>query len=231
MSQQQILIVEDEVPIREMIAFHLVRAGFETVEAGDCRSARRMLADERPDLALIDLSMPSLDGIEATRQIKQACPGALVSGGLSNISFSFRGQDRIREAIHSVFLYHAIAAGQDILLLSARLAFHWDLLERAMAAAEAGPVAWRDAGRPFLTAPGALTRAVSDTIADIAGIVPELSTGGGTSDGRFIAPTGAQVVELGPVNASIHKVNERVRIDDLEPLARMYEGILRRMLG
>ena len=92
-------------------------------------------------------------------------------------------------------------------------------------------VAWRDAGRPFLTAPGALTRAVSDSIEEVAGIVPEFSTGGGTSDGRFIAPTGTQVVELGPVNASIHKVNERVQIDDLDPLARMYEGILRRILG
>jgi succinyl-diaminopimelate desuccinylase len=92
-------------------------------------------------------------------------------------------------------------------------------------------VTWRDAGRPFLTAPGALTRAVSETVEEIAGLAPDLSTGGGTSDGRFIAPTGAQVVELGPVNASIHKVNERVRIDDLEPLARMYEGILRRILG
>ncbi len=92
-------------------------------------------------------------------------------------------------------------------------------------------VAWRDAGRPFLTAPGALTRAVSDSIEAVAGIVPELSTGGGTSDGRFIAPTGAQVVELGPVNASIHKVNERVSVADLDPLARMYEGVLKRLLG
>ena len=60
-----------------------------------------------------------LDFIEATRQIKQACPGALISGGLSNISFSFRGQDRIREAIHSVFLYHAIQAGLDMAIVNA----------------------------------------------------------------------------------------------------------------
>jgi len=60
-----------------------------------------------------------LDFIEATRQIKAACPGALVSGGLSNISFSFRGQDRIREAIHSVFLYHAIRAGLDMAIVNA----------------------------------------------------------------------------------------------------------------
>ena len=61
----------------------------------------------------------ALDFIEATRQIKAACPGALVSGGLSNISFSFRGQDRIREAIHSVFLYHAIKAGLDMAIVNA----------------------------------------------------------------------------------------------------------------
>jgi 5-methyltetrahydrofolate--homocysteine methyltransferase len=60
-----------------------------------------------------------VDFIEATRQIKQACPGAMVSGGLSNISFSFRGQDRIREAIHSVFLYHAIQAGLDMAIINA----------------------------------------------------------------------------------------------------------------
>jgi 5-methyltetrahydrofolate--homocysteine methyltransferase len=60
-----------------------------------------------------------VDFIEATRQIKQACPGALISGGLSNISFSFRGQDRIREAIHSVFLYHAIHAGLDMAIVNA----------------------------------------------------------------------------------------------------------------
>ena len=61
----------------------------------------------------------AVDFIEATRQIKAACPGALVSGGLSNISFSFRGQDRIREAIHSVFLYHAIQAGLDMAIVNA----------------------------------------------------------------------------------------------------------------
>jgi 5-methyltetrahydrofolate--homocysteine methyltransferase len=61
----------------------------------------------------------ALDFIEATRQIKAACPGALISGGLSNISFSFRGQDRIREAIHSVFLYHAIKAGLDMAIVNA----------------------------------------------------------------------------------------------------------------
>lgn len=71
MVANKILIVEDETPIREMIAFHLVRAGFDTVEAADCRSARQVLADERPDLALIDWMLPDMSGIELTRMLKR----------------------------------------------------------------------------------------------------------------------------------------------------------------
>jgi len=71
MAASKILIVEDETPIREMIAFHLARAGFETVEAGDCRSARELLADERPDLALIDWMLPDMSGLELTRMLKR----------------------------------------------------------------------------------------------------------------------------------------------------------------
>ncbi|MGD9387550.1 MAG: succinyl-diaminopimelate desuccinylase [Gammaproteobacteria bacterium] len=91
-------------------------------------------------------------------------------------------------------------------------------------------VRWRDAGRPFLTSPGPFLDAVCETVREIAGVEPELSTGGGTSDGRFIAPTGAAVVELGPVNASIHKIDEHVRVDDLEPLKDLYLGLMRRLL-
>jgi succinyl-diaminopimelate desuccinylase len=91
-------------------------------------------------------------------------------------------------------------------------------------------IAWRDAGRPFLTPPGPFLEAVREVVRDVAGVDPELSTGGGTSDGRFIAPTGAAVVELGPVNASIHKIDEHVRIADLEPLKDLYLGLLRRLL-
>ncbi len=71
MAASKILIVEDEAPIREMIAFHLVRAGFETVEASDCRSARELLADEQPDLALIDWMLPDMSGLELTRMLKR----------------------------------------------------------------------------------------------------------------------------------------------------------------
>ncbi|MFU8896398.1 MAG: succinyl-diaminopimelate desuccinylase [Gammaproteobacteria bacterium] len=91
-------------------------------------------------------------------------------------------------------------------------------------------VAWRDAGRPFVTGPGEFLEAVRQVVRDVAGVDPELSTGGGTSDGRFIAPTGAAVVELGPLNASIHKIDEHVRIADLEPLKDLYLGVLQRLL-
>ncbi len=91
-------------------------------------------------------------------------------------------------------------------------------------------IEWRLSGEPFLTRPGELVDAVRDAIRAVAGIEPRLSTEGGTSDGRFIAPTGAQVVELGPVNATIHKVNERVSLDDLESLSRIYENTLINML-
>lgn len=91
-------------------------------------------------------------------------------------------------------------------------------------------IAWRDAGRPFLTRGGPFLEAVREVVREVAGVDPELSTGGGTSDGRFIAPTGADVVELGPINASIHKIDEHVRIADLEPLKDLYLGLLRRLL-
>jgi succinyl-diaminopimelate desuccinylase len=89
---------------------------------------------------------------------------------------------------------------------------------------------WRLSGEPFLTMPGRLTRAASDAVREIAGLTPELSTGGGTSDGRFIAPGGADVVELGAVNDSIHKVNEYVTLEDVGRLTAMYRRIAEKLL-
>ncbi|MCR9104985.1 MAG: succinyl-diaminopimelate desuccinylase [Gammaproteobacteria bacterium] len=89
---------------------------------------------------------------------------------------------------------------------------------------------WNLSGQPFLTDHGQLVDAAIASIAQETGITTELSTAGGTSDGRFIAPTGAQVVEVGPINASIHKINEAVRVDDLPRLARIYQGIIERLL-
>src|SRR5690242_2884410 len=90
---------------------------------------------------------------------------------------------------------------------------------------------WYVSGEPFYTVPGVLSDAVSDAIEEVTGSRPKLSTGGGTSDGRFIAPLGAQVVELGVINASIHKVNESVRVADIDALARMYFNVLVRLLA
>jgi two-component system phosphate regulon response regulator PhoB len=70
-KNEKILIVEDEQPIREMIAFHLQRAGFDTLEAEDCRQARQLLADERPVLALVDWMLPDMSGLELTRLLKR----------------------------------------------------------------------------------------------------------------------------------------------------------------
>jgi len=90
---------------------------------------------------------------------------------------------------------------------------------------------WRHSGYPFLTAEGELVEAAKQSIKAITGLDTELSTAGGTSDGRFVAPTGAQVLELGPVNASIHKINEHVRVSDLDRLSEIYQGILAKLLS
>jgi succinyl-diaminopimelate desuccinylase len=89
---------------------------------------------------------------------------------------------------------------------------------------------WSLSGGPFLTQPGALVNAVSQAVSELCDVTPELNTGGGTSDGRFIAPTGAQVVELGPINATIHKIDECVDPADLDTLARVYQQVLHTLL-
>lgn len=90
---------------------------------------------------------------------------------------------------------------------------------------------WFVSGLPFFTPPGDLSAAVQRAVKEKAGRSPELSTTGGTSDGRFIAPTGAQVVELGVINATIHKVNENVRIADMQTLSAMYERVMELLLA
>ncbi len=90
---------------------------------------------------------------------------------------------------------------------------------------------WTYNGLPFLTDSGYLVEAANTAVQKVAGYKPELLTTGGTSDGRFIAPTGAQVVELGPVNATIHKVDECVKMADIEALTDMYEIMLEELLA
>lgn len=88
---------------------------------------------------------------------------------------------------------------------------------------------WHRGGEPFLTHEGRLRAVVREVIAAHCGMTPKENTGGGTSDARFIAPLGAEVIELGPVNASIHKVDEHVAVADLERLPALYADILRRL--
>jgi succinyl-diaminopimelate desuccinylase len=92
-------------------------------------------------------------------------------------------------------------------------------------------LAWTLGGEPFLTRPGRLSEALATAIRETTGITPELSTTGGTSDGRFIAKICEQVVEFGPINASIHKIDEHVAVADLEPLTEIYRRTLEQLLS
>jgi len=136
------------------------------------------------------------------------------SGGASNVtpselvaSFNFRystvwNHESLKKRVHKVFDAHDIEFELD----------------------------WHLSGEPFLTEPGKLIDAVSQAVEDQTGSAPELSTGGGTSDGRFIAPAGVDVVELGPINASIHKVDEHVRIEDVIALSDIYKRVIELLL-
>ena len=90
---------------------------------------------------------------------------------------------------------------------------------------------WTIGGLPFLTTPGELVEAMRGAIQAVTGISTELSTTGGTSDGRFIAKICPQVIEFGPINASIHKINEHVLVSSLDPLKNIYKGVLERLAG
>jgi succinyl-diaminopimelate desuccinylase len=92
-------------------------------------------------------------------------------------------------------------------------------------------LSWVVGGLPFLTTPGQLVAAARGAILLETGLTTELSTTGGTSDGRFIAKVCPQVIEFGPINASIHKLNEHVLVSSLDPLSRIYQGVLERLAG
>lgn len=91
-------------------------------------------------------------------------------------------------------------------------------------------VTWRLAGKPFVTQPGVLSAAVTRAIEEVTKLTPELSTSGGTSDGRFIAPYGVDVIELGPINKTIHKVNEEILVTDIDRLQAIYRRITELLL-
>jgi succinyl-diaminopimelate desuccinylase len=92
-------------------------------------------------------------------------------------------------------------------------------------------IAWVCQGRPFLTKPGRLVETMRRVVEKVAGVKPELSTAGGTSDGRFIIDICPEVVEFGPVNHSIHKVNESVSLDEIAPLVEIYRRAGEELLG
>ncbi|WP_186475000.1 succinyl-diaminopimelate desuccinylase [Psychrobacter sp. KCTC 72983] len=128
-----------------------------------------------------------------------------------NVVFNFRfstetTEDELKQKTHAIFDKHF--ANSD-----ASYDIHWKL-----------------SGNPFLTPEGKLVSACQNAIKKVTDVDTTLSTSGGTSDGRFIAPTGAQVVELGVRNATIHQVDEKVEVDDLGRLAQIYEGILKNLL-
>ncbi len=92
-------------------------------------------------------------------------------------------------------------------------------------------IEWLDAALPYYTAPGRLSGAVRDAVAEVAGVTPELSTGGGTSDGRFFGALGAEVVEFGLLNRTIHQVDECCAVEDIDRLRRVYVGVLSRIFA
>jgi succinyl-diaminopimelate desuccinylase len=91
-------------------------------------------------------------------------------------------------------------------------------------------LSWHRSGEPFYTPEGRLRRVAREVLGEFAGAPPEESTGGGTSDARFIAPLGAQCIEVGPVNATIHQIDEHVRVADLERLPALYLALVERLL-
>jgi succinyl-diaminopimelate desuccinylase len=92
-------------------------------------------------------------------------------------------------------------------------------------------IEWALSGQPFLSTPGALVQSAQAAISAVTGLTTELSTGGGTSDGRFIAQTGAEIVELGPVNATIHQIDEHIALEDIPRLTALYHNIMVRLLA
>jgi len=142
-----------------------------------------------------------ISNIQAGTGAENVIPGELKI--MFNLRFSTElNEQMIRQRIHTVLDNHALDYTLD----------------------------WRLSGEPFLTPAGELVDAARTAIREVMGIDTELSTSGGTSDGRFIAPTGAQVLELGPVNATIHQIDECVAVDALDQLTKIYQRILEKLL-
>ena len=171
----------------------------------------------------IHLALPALDELRAIEWDRGNEFFPATSFQISNINAGTGGENVVPASLDTWFNFRysteCTAEG-----LKARVA---EVLDRHGLDYE---LTWQLSGEPFLTGRGRLLEAVLATLGGELGVTPEISTGGGTSDGRFIATLGTEVVELGPVNETIHKVDECVAVADLEPLSRVYEGIARRVL-
>lgn len=179
-----------------------------------------------PDDALnpIHATLGALAGLASRRWDEGSAPFPPTTFQISNIHAGTGASNVIPGELVAAFNFRFNPSQTEAGLCAA--------VEKALAPVAARwRVDWRLSGHPFYTPSGTLTNAVQDAIGDVTGQAAEESTSGGTSDGRFIAPTGAEVVELGPVNATIHKVNERVAIAELAPLTHIYESILTRLLA
>ncbi len=151
---------------------------------------------------------------------------------ISNINSGTGATNVIPETLHAVFNFRfSTETTEDELKAKTHAIFDKHFKDSHFADSRAHyEINWKLSGQPFLTPEGKLVSACQQAIQSITGTDTILSTSGGTSDGRFIAPTGAQVVELGVRNATIHQVDEKVEVDDLGKLAQIYEGILENLL-
>lgn len=151
---------------------------------------------------------------------------------ISNINGGTGATNVIPETLEVVFNFRfSTETTEDELKAKTHAIFDKHFKDSPLADSKANyAIDWKLSGQPFLTPEGKLVSACQKAIKKVTDVDTTLSTSGGTSDGRFIAPTGAQVVELGVRNATIHQVDEKVEIDDLGKLAQIYEGILENLL-
>jgi len=170
-----------------------------------------LMAPVLNDLCLLEWDQGNEDFPPTSFQVSNLNAGTGVTNiipGTSHIIFNFRystesTHQQLQQRVESVLKKHAVD-----------YELNWEL-----------------SGKPFRTANGPLVDAAKAAVAHVTGYTASLSTSGGTSDGRFIAPTGAQVVELGPVNATIHQINECVSVKDLDTLSEIYETLLKTLLA
>ena len=172
--------------------------------------------------ALVELAAERWDAEPATAALPDFPP---TSFQVSNLNAGTGAGNVIPGALHALINFrYGTASSADALRARTEAILHRHGLRFTLE--------WNLSGEPFLTAPGGrLRETVVAVCRELCGLEPEQSTGGGTSDGRFIAPLGVEVVEIGPVNASIHKVDECVSVQDLQALPVMYRSVCERLLG